>query len=81
MGGVPREVKIAPGDQVRTLNVEDISRIEFDAPPAASTGEKAGATAGGLMVPAGTNIVIRMIDGVDSERNSVGQTFAASLDK
>jgi hypothetical protein len=30
---------------------------------------------------AGTNIVIRMIDGVDSERARVGQTFAASVDE
>lgn len=32
-------------------------------------------------LPAGTNIVVRMIDAVDSEKNSVGQTFAASLDE
>jgi len=30
---------------------------------------------------AGTNIVIRMIDGVDSEKAHVGQTFAASVDE
>lgn len=30
---------------------------------------------------AGTNIVVRMIDGVDSQTNSVGQTFAASIDE
>ncbi|HUI57833.1 MAG TPA: hypothetical protein VLY04_22805 [Bryobacteraceae bacterium] len=34
----------------------------------------------GVTLPAGTNIVIRMIDGVDSQTASVGQTFAASLD-
>jgi len=34
-----------------------------------------------VQLPAGTNLVIRMIDGVDSEKNSVGQTFAASLDE
>ena len=32
-------------------------------------------------LPAGANLVVRMIDGVDSEKNSVGQTFAASLDE
>ena len=32
-------------------------------------------------LPAGTNIVIRMIDGVDSDKAHVGQTFAASLDE
>lgn len=31
-------------------------------------------------VPAGTEITIRMIDDVDSERDRVGQTFRASLD-
>ena len=32
-------------------------------------------------LPAGTNLVVRMIDGVDSEVNRVGQTFNASLDE
>jgi hypothetical protein len=42
-------------------------------PPSTATGT--------LELPAGTNFVIRMIDGVDSEMNRVGQTFAASLDE
>src|ERR1017187_8432413 len=41
-------------------------------PPAAAT---SGA------IPAGTNLVIRMIESVDSETNRVGQTFRASLDQ
>ena len=48
-----------------------------DAAPAASAA--AMATSGTL--PAGTNIVIRMIEGVDSETNRVGQTFRASIDQ
>jgi hypothetical protein len=32
-------------------------------------------------LPAGTNLVIRMIDGVDSDVNRVGQTFTASIDE
>ena len=32
-------------------------------------------------LPEGTNLVVRMIDGVYSEVNRVGQTFAASLDE
>ncbi len=31
-------------------------------------------------LPAGTNLLVRMIDAVDSETNRVGQTFRASLD-
>jgi hypothetical protein len=32
-------------------------------------------------VPAGTTLVVRMIDDVDSERDSLGQTFRASVDE
>jgi hypothetical protein len=32
-------------------------------------------------LPAGTNLVIRMIEAVDSETNRVGQSFRASLDQ
>jgi hypothetical protein len=35
----------------------------------------------GIMLPAGTNFVIRMIDSVDSERDRNGQSFRASLDQ
>ena len=38
-------------------------------------------TAGSVELPAGTNLVIRMIDGVDSETARVGQTFSGSLDE
>ena len=34
-----------------------------------------------LDVPAGTNLVVRMIDNVDSERDNVGKTFRASIDE
>jgi hypothetical protein len=40
-------------------------------PPAVVSGE----------LPAGTNLVVRMIESVDSETNRVGQTFRASLDQ
>ena len=39
------------------------------------------AAASGVMLPAGTNFVIRMIDAVDSERDRIGQSFRASLDQ
>lgn len=34
-----------------------------------------------IEIPAGTNLVVRMIDNVDSERDSVGKTFRASIDE
>jgi hypothetical protein len=50
-------------------------------PDPAETAAEAASSRSTVELPAGTNIVIRMIDGVDSERNRVGQTFQASLDE
>src|SRR3984893_8325583 len=46
-----------------------IQRADPDSTPASS-----------LMIPSGTVIKVRMIDGVDSETSQLGQTFQASLD-
>jgi len=35
----------------------------------------------GLTVPAGTNMIVRLIDDVDSERDQIGKTYRASLDE
>jgi hypothetical protein len=50
-------------------------------PDPAETAGEAASSRSTVELPAGTNFVIRMIDGVDSERNRVGQTFQASLDE
>ena len=105
LGGTARQVRVDVGDSIQTLDVTDISRIEFgaytppppppppapprresnvmrpDAPPPPPPPGPAQAAMNGFTLPAGTNFVIRMIEGVDSERARVGQTFAASLDQ
>jgi len=98
LGGTARTVRVEVGDNIQTLDVSDISRIEFGGmpapvaaafchesnilrpsdpppPPAQSMAQ------GSVTLPAGTNFVIRMIEGVDSESSRVGQSFAASLDQ
>lgn len=81
LGGSAREVRIETGDQIRTLNLEDIDSIHFGGPQQSSQAAAPSTAADTVLLPAGTKLVVRMIDGVDSERNSVGQTFAASLDE
>src|SRR5215472_10217247 len=98
LGGTARQVRIDAGDQIQTVDVDDIAKIEFSAPAQTSAApppparqqllrpEPAGDSApppqrSSAELPAGTNIVVRMIDGVDSEQSRVGQTFAASLDE
>jgi YMGG-like Gly-zipper len=49
-------------------------RADAVAPPAANPDQ------GKITVPVGTRILVRMIDGVDSEQNRVGDRFRASLE-
>lgn len=51
------------------------------APRTSMSGRQQRAAVRGLDVPAGTNLVIRLIDDVDSQRDSVGKTYRASLDE
>lgn len=109
LGGTARQVRLDAGDRIETLDVSDISRIEFssapaqpapapapeprpvlrrsenvmnpDSAPAPAPAPRAAVSRGSVELPAGTNIVVRLIDGVDSESARPGQTFAASLDE
>ncbi len=49
--------------------------------PTSPTRAAASRSVGTITVPAGTPIVVRMIDTVDSERNRVGDAFLASLEE
>ena len=126
LGGTARTVRVDDGVNVRTVDVNDIARIEFGGGSSAETSARyperssntptlrraesssssndsdqdrpvlrraenvmrpdpatpppAPAMVSGTL-PAGTNLVIRMIEGVDSETNRVGQTFRASMDQ
>lgn len=51
--------------------------IKEAAAPVQATSAASGAN---VLVPAGTHIVVRMIDGIDSDQNRVGDTFQASLE-
>jgi len=54
-----------------------------DAAPASTTSSSAAATttSRGVTIAAGTLLTVRMVDGVDSETNEMGQTFRATLDE
>ena len=97
LGGNAREIRMDLGDRVETYPVEQVSTIQFRSgggevaprerdrerpsilrPDPASQSYSRGA---GVEMPAGTPLVVRMIDTVDSETNRTGQTFRASMDE
>lgn len=87
LGGTPRQIRFETGGRVETFEITDVINLSFSAPPPAPSyrtnpGSSAyAAPASGMELPAGTQFVVRMIDGVDSERDRLGQTFRASLDE
>ena len=62
-----------------------ILRPESDTPPVSSRAAggttRSGVSTAAVEIPAGTTIAVRMIDDVDSERDSTGQEFRASIDE
>jgi hypothetical protein len=75
LGGSPRQITVETDRRIETLDVANIVSIQF------GVATTPGADTKQTVLPAGSKLVIRMIDSVDSERNTIGQTFAASLDE
>ena len=76
-------VALTFGTEAKTANEDSPARAETPAPSARTTTERAASAASStrVTVPAGTRILVRMIDSVDSERNRVGEKFRASLEE
>jgi hypothetical protein len=86
-----RIIRFEMGDRVDNAKIEDVQSLTFDvrqpAPPppppatAATVNNGAPAANGGTELLAGTPIVVRMIDPIDSEKDPIGKIFRASLDE
>lgn len=93
LGGTQVVLRFEVNGEVQTYNTSDIVALTFtgnsgNGAPAASAAATsyaapAAATAapgGDVTIPAGQSLLIRMIDGVDSSKNHVGDVFHASLE-
>jgi hypothetical protein len=96
LGGTQAVVRFEVSGEVQTFNVTEVVALTFTGgsanvpagrqiAPAAltSTGavqNNASAAGGAVTIPAGQTLLVRMIDGVDSSKNHVGDVFHASLE-
>ncbi len=89
VGGDSRQVKILVNGDVQTFLISDTDGIDFGDSAAVNTPPPAPApppppppapNPAGPQVPSGTQIVVRLIDDVDSERDQVGKNYRATLD-
>lgn len=93
MGGTQQSVRFLIHGEVQIFSLNDVLAITFGA-ETGTRSQASGAAAqqppteqprrtlsGPITVPAGTTILVRMIDSVDSETNQVGDRFRASLEE
>lgn len=96
LGGTQAVLRFEVEGNVQTFSVNDVVAITFThgggntaAPPSAAAALQAappppaaqGVDPGGAVtIPAGQSLLVRMIDGVDSSKNHVGDIFHASLE-
>jgi hypothetical protein len=69
----------APSQTSRPPANVDNGQQEPPPPPAAASSQQTY-SAGGLTIPLGTSVMVRMIDSVDSSQNKIGDVFHASLE-
>jgi hypothetical protein len=93
LGGTQAVLRFEINGEVQTFNTTDAVALTFTgyaghsapagavAPAAVPSNSMAGSPSGGdVTIPAGQSLLVRMIDGVDSAKNHVGDVFHASLE-
>jgi hypothetical protein len=94
LGGTQAVLRFEVNGSVEAFNTNDIVAVTFTnnsgggsayaAPPSSSLASARPAPAapsgGRVTIPAGQSLLVRMIDGVDSSKNHVGDVFKASLE-
>ena len=94
LGGTQAVMRFEINGEVQTFNTSDIVALTFTgysgsstpagspSPAMSPSNSFAGTAASGgtVTIPAGQSMLVRMIDGVDSSKNHVGDVFHASLE-
>ncbi len=95
LGGTQASVQFETNGKIELYDVNQVISLTFMSVPTASSGFQAAPPASmvnaaaantakggpGVTVPAGTSLLVRMIDSVDSDKNYVGDRFRASLEQ
>ncbi len=95
LGGTQASVQFEANGKIDLYDVGQVLSITFTGAPTASSAmpaaqstsvsqpspSSAARPGSGVTVPAGTSLLVRMIDSVDSDKNHVGDRFRASLEQ
>ena len=95
LGGTQASVQFEANGKIDLYDVGQVLSITFTGAPTApsasrnvppipaseSSAASAPRSGSGVTVPAGTSLLVRMVDSVDSDKNHVGDRFRASLEQ
>jgi hypothetical protein len=95
LGGTQANVQFESNGKIDLYDVDQVISITFTGPPTDSSEmrtappapvpdaprDRASRPGNGITVPAGTSLLVRMVDGVDSDKNHPGDRFRASLEQ
>ena len=96
MGGTEGEISFMVGSSVQAYTLSDIVSLNFDSDTASDIPTRPNGFSSGeaettentdarvplyVTIPAGTQISVRTIDGIDSTKNQVGDRFQCSLEE
>jgi len=76
-----RTVRFMVDDEVKTYRLTDVDAVQFTSQELDPQSTVSGSSHSRLQLPAGTQIVIRMIDSADSARDQLGKIYHASVDR
>jgi hypothetical protein len=95
MGGSEHHIRFQVSGQEQMFDVKDVLNLGFNDSVSASSNSSEGSSRGAsynevaasapregetVTIPAGTEIMVRMVDTVDSSKNKIGDQFQASLE-
>ena len=91
LGGTQAVLRFEVNGEVQTFNTNDVVALTFTGrsetatritgpAPTPAPAPVNNAPGGDITIPAGQSLLVRMIDGVDSAKNHVGDAFHASLE-
>jgi hypothetical protein len=90
-GGSETQVRFRVGSSVQQYNVSDVASLTFDSLAASRFTDDSGpvspatpapqSDSNTVTVPAGTRLMVRTIDAIDSDKKQVGDKFLATLEQ
>jgi hypothetical protein len=81
LGATTSQIKFrGPDGQPKPYSLADVEGVSFEPRPAPPAAQSAPPKPTSVIVPAGTSLLVRMVDSLDTSKTKTGQLFTATLE-